>query len=304
MDLDPRKLRILLAVARAGSVLAASQELFITPSAVSQQLTRLEREAGRALVRRTPRGTMLTPAGLIVVEAAEEIERAIGSAGDRLRTSDGPSGTVRIGGVASFLRSLVIPRLTDWRQRYPQLEVEITEGDLDVMTKALRRRELDLAVLEYDSDVESVPLPVGMIEQPLLDEPWKLVVPAGRLVERDLVDLSRVSLPWLGAAGGAGASAVQRLRKTAALDATPVHHFYETLTGLSLVAAGQGIAVMPALALRGIVPDNVDVLDLPGLGTRRIVLRRFAKMRSADGPVDTLIGLIRESVNEFDVHAG
>lgn len=304
MELDPRKLRILLAVARAGSVLAASQELFITPSAVSQQLTRLEREAGRALVRRTPRGTALTPAGLVVVEAAEEIERAIGIAGDRLRTGDGPSGTVRIGGVASFLRSLVIPRLAEWRQRYPQLEVEITEGDLDVMTRALRRRELDLAVLEYDSDVESVPLPAGMSEQPLLDEPWKLVVPAGRLVERDLVDLSRVSLPWLGAAGGAGASALERLRKAAALDATPVHRFYETLTGLSLVAAGQGIAVMPALALRGIVPDNVDVVDLPGLGTRRIVLRRFAKMRSADGPIDALIGLIRESVNEFDVHAG
>lgn len=304
MELDPRKLRILLAVARAGSVLAASQELFITPSAVSQQLTRLEREAGRALVRRTPRGTALTPAGLVVVEAAEEIERAIGIAGDRLRTGDGPSGTVRIGGVASFLRSLVIPRLAEWRQRYPQLEVEITEGDLDVMTRALRRRELDLAVLEYDSDVESVPLPAGMSEQPLLDEPWKLVVPAGRLVERDLVDLSRVSLPWLGAAGGAGASALERLRKAAALDATPVHRFYETLTGLSLVAAGQGIAVMPALALRGIVPDNVDAVDLPGLGTRRIVLRRFAKMRSADGPIDALIGLIRESVNEFDVHAG
>lgn len=302
MDLDPRRLRILLAVARAGSVLAASEELFITPSAVSQQLTRLEREAGRALVHRTPRGTALTPAGLIVIEAAEEIERAIGAAGDRLRTGDGPSGTVRIGGVASFLRALIIPRLTEWRERYPQLQVEITECDLDTMTRALRRRELDIAVMEFDSDVEDVALPAGMVEQPLLDEPWKLVAPAGWLVEREFVDLSRVSLPWLGVAG-AGASAIDRLRKAAALDTTPVHRFYETLTGLALVAAGQGIAVMPALALRGAAPDNVDVVDLPGLGTRRIVLRRFARMPSPDGPIDTAIALIRESVNDFDVDA-
>ncbi len=303
MELDPRKLRILLAVARAGSVLAAADDLFITPSAVSQQLTRLEREAGRELVRRTPRGTSLTAAGMIVVEAAEEIERALGTAGDRLRAGTGPSGVVRLGGVASFLRTLVIPRLFAWRERYPQLEIHITEGDISSMTRAMRRRELDVTVVEFDADVANEPPPAGVIEQPLIDEPWKLVAPAGWLVDRDIIDLTRLSVPWLGVEGGAGASAIERLRAAAGIEAAPVHNYYETLTGLALVAAGQGVTIMPALALRSVAPDNVEIVDLPGLGTRRIVLRRFADKSSPVGAIDTAVTLIREAVNELDLNA-
>ena len=57
----PRRLRVLLAVARTGGVLAAADELGITPSAVSQQLNKLEDETGHALVVRTPKGSVLTP---------------------------------------------------------------------------------------------------------------------------------------------------------------------------------------------------------------------------------------------------
>jgi DNA-binding transcriptional LysR family regulator len=74
MDLDPRRLHVLLSVARTGSVLAAADDLLVSPSAVSQQLKRLEKDAGCALIQRTPRGSVLTPAGVIVAEAAEEIE--------------------------------------------------------------------------------------------------------------------------------------------------------------------------------------------------------------------------------------
>lgn len=304
MDLDPRRLRILLAVARTGSVLAAADELFVSPSAVSQQLKRLEKDAGRALVQRTPRGTSLTQAGVIVAEAAEEIERAIGSARDRLEKSDGPSGTVRIGGIPSFLRTLLVPRLAEWRDRYPQLQVQVTEGDLDSLTRRLRRRELDAAVVDLDSATESNHLPVGITEQPLLDEPWKLVVPSGWFVGSDPTDLSRSSLPWLGVDASSGsAAAMERLRKAATLETASVHQYYETLTGLALVAAGQGIAVEPALALHGLLPDNVSVLEMPGLGTRRIVLRRFESNRSLHSPVDVLATLIHEAAGTLDLHA-
>ena len=62
--LDPRRLRFLLAVARYGGVLAAADELAVTASAVSQQLAKLEQEAGRTLLQRTQTGSVLTPAGL------------------------------------------------------------------------------------------------------------------------------------------------------------------------------------------------------------------------------------------------
>ncbi|PTT70778.1 LysR family transcriptional regulator [Arthrobacter sp. HMWF013] len=304
MDLDPKRLYILLAVARTGSVLAAADDLHVSPSAVSQQLKKLEQDAGASLVQRTPRGTVLTPAGVIVAEAAEEIERAIGNARDRLEKSDGPSGTVRIGGIPSFLRTLLVPRLAEWRERYPQLLIQVTEGDLNSLTRRLRRRQLDAAVVDLDSASESDRLPAGITEQPLLDEPWKLVVPSPWFVGTDPVDLTRSSWPWLGVDASSGsAAAIARLRKAAMLETTSVHEYYETLTALALVAAGQGIAVEPALALHGMLPDNVSVLDMPGLGTRRIVLRRFETNRSLHSPVDVLVALIQEAVSALDLHA-
>jgi hypothetical protein len=57
------------------------------------------------------------------------------------------------------------------------------------------------------------------------------------------------------------------------------------------------------LALSGVAHDGVDVLDVPGLGTRRIVLRRFDRRRSTTTPVDTVARLLRESAAAFDTRA-
>ena len=117
MMLDPRRLRFLLAVARYGGVLAAADELNVTASAVSQQLAKLERETGHLLLRRTPSGSVLTPAGLALAEAAEDVERALAVARSRLEEDDATvSGTVRIGGFQSFLTNVLSPSLPDWRQ--------------------------------------------------------------------------------------------------------------------------------------------------------------------------------------------
>ncbi|MFC9550233.1 LysR family transcriptional regulator, partial [Rhodococcus sp. NPDC056960] len=77
MDIDPRRLRYLLAVARAGGILAAADELHMTPSAVSQQIARLERETGQVLMTRTPQGSVLTQEGTLLAEAAQDIERTL-----------------------------------------------------------------------------------------------------------------------------------------------------------------------------------------------------------------------------------
>ncbi len=81
------------------------------------------------------------------------------------------------------------------------------------------------------------------------------------------------------------------------------HQYQETLTALALVAAGEGIAIVPTLALSGIAHAGVDVLDVPGLGTRRIVLRRFDRRRSTSTPADTVARLLRESAAAFDTRS-
>lgn len=300
MEIDPRRLRFLLAIARSGGVLAAADELAVTPSAVSQQLARLERETGRALVRRTAQGTTLTDAGLALVDAAEEIERTLDAAEARLRErAEDPVGTVRIGGFHSFLSMVLAPSLRAWRERYPRLRFDVVEGDEDDLVRGLRSRELDAVVLELDAEDRSRSLPARMSETPLLDEPWKVVVPAGLVSPAEQVDLARLALPWLGVVpSAAGARALARVRRATGDDRPAVHAFSETQTALALVAAHEGIALVPSLALREIAQTGIETLDVPGLGMRRIVLRRYEGRGVAD-VVEVATRLIREAAAAF-----
>lgn len=212
---------------------------------------------------------------------------------------------VRIGGSTSFIRTVVIPRLPDWRSRYPQLQIRIVEDDFPALMRLLRQRQLDAVVVELDSTTaEQGSLSAGMTEEPLLDEPWKLVVPPGALLSTENIDLARLPFPWLGVeSSAANASVLGRLRESTGARLETVHQYQDTLTALALVAAGEGIAIVPILALCGLVQDGVDVLDVPGLGTRRIVLRRFDPRRQTSTPMDTVARLLRESAAAFDTRS-
>ncbi len=300
MILDPRRLRFLLAVARYGGVLAAADELAVTASAVSQQLGKLERETGHALLQRTPTGSVLTPAGLALAEAAEDVERALALARARLEQDDeAVSGTVRIGGFQSFLANVLSPALPDWRSRYPGLRIETWEAEEDDLMRALRAGGLDGVVVELDAG-ESYSPPRGTTDVPLLDEPWKLVVPAGALLATDVIDLSRLGMPWLGVdPKAASAKAIRRVRRLLGGGSSSVHTCYSFQNALALVAAGEGVTLVPSLALEGLRTDGVDELDIPGLGMRRVVLRHLTRSRGASPSLDTTASLIREAAAAF-----
>ena len=75
MDISVQRLEVLLAVSREGGIQAAADELGVSPSAVSQQIRKLERETSFDLLTRTPTGAVLTEAGKIMTAGAERIER-------------------------------------------------------------------------------------------------------------------------------------------------------------------------------------------------------------------------------------
>lgn len=305
MELDPRRLRYLLAISRTGGVLAAADELKVTPSAVSQQLARLEHEVGRELVHRTPRGAVLTEAGRAVAEGAEEIERTLNGVQARLQhDGSGPSGTVRVGAFYSFLNAILVPELPAWRTRFPQLRFEVVESDRENLVQRLRSGRLDMVVIEFDAGERSSPLPSTMTETPLLDEPWKLVVPAGTLAAGDVVALERLSLPWLGVeASEASEHAVTRVRRALGRSGSTFHTYQETQTALTLVAAGEGVTLISALALVGANQTGVDALDVPGLGTRRVVLRGHERRRVPEA-VRVARSLIHEAAVAFRFDSG
>ncbi len=298
--IDPRRLRFLLAVARYGGVLAAADELDVTASAVSQQLAKLERETGQALLHRTQTGSVLTPAGLALAEAAEDIERVLALARSRLRADEAAvSGTVRIGGFQSFLTNVLSPSLPGWRVRYPALAIETVEAEEGEMLRALRAGALDGVIVELDAG-ESYTPPRGTTDVPLLDEPWKLVVPTGALLAVDVIDIGRLGLPWLGVdPSAASAKAIRRVRRLLGGDSSSVHTYYSVQNALALVAAGEGVTLVPSLAIEGLPTDGVDALDIPGLGMRRVALRHLTRSRGASLSLDTATALIREAAASF-----
>ncbi len=300
MQIDPRRLRFLLAVARYGGVLAAADELAVTASAVSQQLAKLEQETGHSLLQRTQTGSVLTPAGLALAEAAEDVERALALARSRLAQDDADvSGTVRIGGFQSFLANVLAPALPAWRERYPGLSIETVEADEAEMLRDVRAGTLDCLIVELDAG-ESYTPPRGTTDVPLLDEPWKLVVPTGALLAVDVIDIGRLGLPWLGVdPSAASAKAITRVRRWLGSDRSSVHTYYSVQSALALVAAGEGVTLVPSLAIEGLSTEGVDALDIPGLGMRRGVLRHLTRTRGSSVSFDTTVALIREASASF-----
>jgi DNA-binding transcriptional LysR family regulator len=135
-------------------------------------------------------------------------------------------------------------------------------------------------------------------------------VEAGRphrtLQTADIVVIERINLPWLGVDTSAATEhAVRRIRLAAGRSNPAVHTYQATQTALGLVAAGQGVALIPSLALRGADLIGIDALDVAGLGTRRIVLRRHDRRGVAEA-VRVAASFIRDEAVAFsfddDIH--
>src|SRR6478735_6449829 len=269
MAADPRRLAFLLAVHRAGGVLAAADLLHVTASAVSQQIQRLEAEEGVAVLDRGPRGVSLTPAGRVLADAAERIETELVEARKALAAL-GDEVTGRVAVVAPVAARLA--------ETAPGVELDVQEREPAEALRLLRAGELDVVLLERDVEADA-PAPRGTREVVLLDEPWRLVVPTTMPTPARLDDVR--DAVWLGPQPEtAAARALRRLERGLGTTLRTRHLYYDFDVGLSLVAAGLGVAMLPALAVEGVasaeVPDGVTVVGLPGLGSRRLVARHRA----------------------------
>ena len=274
MDISAHRISVLLAVHRAGGVVAAADLLHLSPSAISQQIRLLEKEAGVRVLDRTPAGAVLTDSGRVLAEAAERIESELTTARRELALIDGdtPTGTVRIGTFATAIRALILPLLLMLEDSLPGIELVIEEIEERVALARLRQGTLDLALLERDSHTLPAP-PRAMNDVPLLDESWLVVVPPGQAAPSTLSDLVRATWIDLDPAT-AGAFALARLSRQLGTPLSTRHVVDDYDVVLAMVGQGLGYAILPELAVHsGVVPDGVVVSSLPGLGTRQLVVR-------------------------------
>ncbi|MGH1565637.1 LysR family transcriptional regulator [Mumia sp. DW29H23] len=286
-SIDPRRLAYLLAVYRTGGILAAADELNVTPSAVSQQIARLESEEGLDVLARGPRGVTLTPAGRVLAETAERIEAELVEARKTLATmGDEVSGRVAVGAFQTSIQAIVGPSLGQVREDYPGIEVTVAEHEPDEAVRLLRAGELDLVLVEQDEDAVTS-APRGMHDVILLDEPWRVVIPSTFPTPTQVADLT--DAPWLAAERQtAAARALERLAGTLGGRLRVVHQFTSFEAAYALVAAGEGVAMVAALALQQELPAGVEVVPLPGLGSRRVIARHRQNRREP-GPAVTAV---------------
>ncbi len=144
--LDVRRLRLLRELARRGTIAAVAEALAFSPSAVSQQLGVLEREAGLPLLERTGRRVRLTPAGQnLVLHAEAVLERLERADADLAAARGGLSGALRIGAFPTATRAIVPAALVALARLHPGLEPMVRETDPAEVAHALRAGDLDVA---------------------------------------------------------------------------------------------------------------------------------------------------------------
>jgi DNA-binding transcriptional LysR family regulator len=147
--LDVGRLRALLELARCGTMAAAAEALFLTPSAVSQQIAQLEDDAGIKLTERIGRGVRLTPAGHALVRHAERVMAVLDEARSELAELRGEiAGELRVAAFQS-IASVVLPdTVKELRRVFPRLEIMLEELEPIDGVAALRSWRADIALID------------------------------------------------------------------------------------------------------------------------------------------------------------
>jgi DNA-binding transcriptional LysR family regulator len=246
--LDVRRLRVLREVARRGSLAGAADRLSYTPSAVSQQIAALEREAGTALLERRARGVVLTEAGQVLVEHAEVVLRALDAAENALAAlADLRRGHLRMASFATAAGSVLPPAIDVFRARHPGVELTVGQASPTESVARLREGRIDLALTV---DLEANPAE-GVEVIHLFDDPVQLALHrdhplAGKpdLRLEDLAEETWIDVPRTTSGGQV------LTRACAAAGFVPRVRFesddYAVIQ--RLVGAGAGVALLPELA--------------------------------------------------------
>jgi DNA-binding transcriptional LysR family regulator len=146
--LDVTRLRVLVAVARYGSVTAAARALNYAQPSVSHHLARLEAETGIKLIQRAGRGIRLTDAGRLLAERAAEVIGRLDAAENELAAYTGlRAGRLRLAAFPSALGTIVPAAAAMLRGRQPSIDLRLTEAEPPEALRMLRAGHIDVALV-------------------------------------------------------------------------------------------------------------------------------------------------------------
>jgi DNA-binding transcriptional LysR family regulator len=303
--LDVTRLRVLVAVARHGSVTAAAHALNYAQPSVSHHLSRLEAETGTKLVQRAGRGIRLTDAGRLLAERAVEVIGRLDAAENELAVFSGlRAGRLRLAAFPSALSTIVPAAAAILGERHPSIDLRLTEAEPPEAVRMLRAGYVDVALVfrheaadgaragardgaadQDKADQDEVPVPgteqEDIRQQVLLSEAVHLIMPdtavcggepplAPAVTELWPADLARLAEHrWI---AGCDRCREHLLRQCAAAGFTPRISFTtdDFVAAQALVTAGLGVTLLSDLALRAARNPGVRTARLRG--TRRCVV--------------------------------
>jgi DNA-binding transcriptional LysR family regulator len=293
--IDLRRLRALRELADRGTIAATADALHLTPSAVSQQLSALEREVGQPLLEPNGRSVRLTPAATAVLAHADvlfsEVERMDATLAG---LAAGALGEIRVGAFATGIRGLVVPAVGLLRERVPGLKLTIRDIESPEVFDAIALGELDIGL-----SMEHAGAPRHDDERfarhELMRDILDLALPAGHpLADRDVELGDLASEAWIVPPVGWSCEDVIKVACSAAGFTPHVGHRSGDWTAImAMVAAGLGVAVVPRLA-QDAPPPGVVIRPLRGEPAARhlfVACRRGADEHPA---IDAAIQALRE----------
>jgi molybdate transport repressor ModE-like protein len=254
LDVDSHALRIVHRISELGSITAAARSLGYSQPAVSQHLKRLEARLGLPLVAKAGRGVRLTEAGRILARHAATVTQALDAAAGELSDLAGlRSGRVTLAAFPSASATVVPTLLRGLSLRHPGVQLNYLEAEPPEAVAAVRDRTADLALtFSYTGDRADPhrQSAEGLTVVPLWRDEMFLVVPREHpLAARDNIDLALLADDqWI---GGCPRCRAHLLDLAARSDFSPSIS-YETdnvVAVFGLVAAGLGVALVPALAI-------------------------------------------------------
>ncbi|MFC8124511.1 LysR family transcriptional regulator [Streptomyces sp. NPDC057302] len=277
--IEARRLHILRAVADHRTVTAAAAALYLTPSAVSQQLTALEQETGHRLVERGARGVRLTPAGEILLSHTNAVLAQLERAEAELAAySSGAAGTVTVASFATGIALVVGPALARLSSAAPGIRVRVQDAEGDASLPMVLDRQVDVAVAVEYRGAPGADDP-RLTRVPLYAEPFDAVLPkTHRLAAAEHVPLAELAKDaWIGPFAGNPCHDVVILACEAAGFQPLLEHWSDDFRAVvALASAGAGVALVPRSALRGMDVSGVVIRPVDGAApTRRV----FAAVR-------------------------
>ncbi|MFI0780515.1 LysR family transcriptional regulator [Streptomyces sp. NPDC021212] len=282
--IDPRRLRVLRALAEHGTVTAAAQALYLSPSAASQQLAALEAEVGHVLLERRGRTVRLTPTGTVLATHAAKIAAQLEQAeADMAASSAGLAGEVTIAAFASAITEVVAPAVAALREHAPQVRIRVKDAEGHASRRLLIDGAVDiaLAVEHRDTLGESSD---QLLRKPLYAEPFDVVLPADHPLasapEVALADLS--DDPWITPwPDNPVHDVVLRACEEVRFQPRAECLADDSRAVCALVSAGAGVALVPRSALHGIAFGRAVVRPASGYRPTRRVFT--AVRRGSDG---------------------